>query len=78
MLLLTNVILPSVFIFDAAGPVTDQVTDQVKSLIKAMTHEPKGAIELMRKLNSKHRPTFRINYINPATELKLIEMTLPD
>ena len=68
--------------FPAAGQVTDQVTDQVadqvKSLIKAMTYEPKGAIELMRILNLKHRPTFRINYINPATELKLIEMTLPD
>ena len=34
--------------------------------------------ELMDKLELKHRPTFRINYLNPALDEGLIEMTLPD
>lgn len=36
------------------------------------------AVELMNLLNLKHRPTFRKNYLHPALEAELIEMTLPD
>jgi ATP-dependent DNA helicase RecG len=32
----------------------------------------------MGKLNLSHRPTFRKNYLHPALEAGLIEMTLPD
>ncbi len=34
--------------------------------------------ELMDKLELKHIPTFRANYINPAIDDGLIEMTIPD
>ena len=34
--------------------------------------------ELMELLGLKHRPTFRDNYLLPALELGLIEMTVPD
>lgn len=33
---------------------------------------------LMKRLHLKHRPTFRANYLNPALEADLIEMTQPD
>jgi predicted HTH transcriptional regulator len=69
-------------IFPAAGQVTEQVTeqvtDQVKNLLQVMTYEPMGTTSLMSALDLKHRPTFRINYINTAIALKLIEMTIPD
>lgn len=32
----------------------------------------------MELLELKHRPTFRDNYLLPALELGLIEMTVPD
>ncbi|MDR3279279.1 MAG: hypothetical protein LBT23_02095 [Synergistaceae bacterium] len=32
----------------------------------------------MARLDLKHRPTFRGNYLVPALELGLIEMTVPD
>jgi len=34
--------------------------------------------QLMTLLNIKHRPTFLYNYIKPAMEQKLIEMTIPE
>ncbi len=34
--------------------------------------------ELMEKLELKHRPTFRENYLNPALKADAIEMTIPN
>ena len=34
--------------------------------------------EIQRLLRLKHRPTFRANYLRPALENGLLEMTLPD
>jgi hypothetical protein len=34
--------------------------------------------ELMELVGIKHRPTFRKNYLLPAIEQGLIEMTIPD
>ena len=34
--------------------------------------------ELMTKCEIKHRPTFLYNYIQPALEIGLIEMTIPE
>lgn len=56
---------------------TDQVTDQVKTLILAMELEYSRS-ELMKTLNLKHGQTFRDNYLNPALKEEFIEMTQPD
>ena len=57
---------------------TDQVTDQVKKLLRIFDSEFLSASELMQKLNLSHRPTFRKNYLHPALNQGLIEMTVPD
>lgn len=57
---------------------SDQVTDQVKRLVGALALDRLSAAELMEKLSLKHRPTFRANYLRPALEAGLIEMTAPD
>lgn len=57
---------------------SDQVTDQVKRLIDVLGTSAFSASELMSLLELKHRPTFRQNYLHPALEAGLIEMTLPD
>jgi len=56
----------------------DQVTDQVKRLLDVLCTSALSAVELMSLLDLKHRPTFRQNYLHPALEQRLIEMTLPD
>ena len=58
---------------------TDQVTDQVKRLLGQLQKgEGVTAPKLMRRLKLKHRPTFRANYMQPALEAGLIEMTQPN
>lgn len=57
---------------------TDQVTDQVKSLLKVLKNGSLSASDCMQKLNLSHRPTFRKNYLNPALTAQLIERTIPD
>ena len=56
---------------------SDYVTDQVKRLMDALGTCTLSAVELMESLGLKHRPTFRKNYLHPALEAGLIEMTLP-
>jgi Fic family protein len=61
--------------------VSDQVSDQVESLISAFKkaeNKAQSAVELMAALKLSHRPTFRNNYLHPALEAGLIEMTVPD
>jgi len=55
-----------------------QVSDQVKKLLGVLGKKTLPAAELMVLLGLKHRPTFRKNYLHPALEQGLIEMTLPD
>ncbi len=57
---------------------SDQVTDQVKKLIEMLRHGPRSASELMSKLKLSHKPTFRQNYLRPALDAGIIEMTRPD
>ena len=57
---------------------SDHVTDQVKRLLDVLGTRTLSAVELMELLGLKHRPTFRKNYLHPALEAGLIEMTLPD
>jgi len=56
----------------------DHVSDQVRRLIGAIGARALSAVELMELLDLKHRPTFRKNYLHPALEAGLIEMTLPE
>jgi len=56
---------------------TDQVSDQVKRLLDVLGAKTLSALALMALLELKHRPTFRKNYLNPALDAGLIEMTLP-
>jgi hypothetical protein len=57
--------------------VNDQVTDQVKRLLGVLGAKTLSALEIMELLALKHRPTFRKNFLRPALEAGLIEMTLP-
>ena len=56
---------------------SDQESDQVKQLLNVLGLKTLSALELMEMLALKHRPTFRKNYLRPALEANLIEMTLP-
>ena len=57
---------------------TDQVTDQVGSLLRVLIHGPVTATDIMKRLGLHHRPTLRENYVTPAIGLGLIAMTIPD
>ncbi|MGO5053613.1 Fic family protein [Lachnospiraceae bacterium LCP25S3_G4] len=58
--------------------VTEQVIEQVERLLEVIDDKEYSTKELMELLRLKHRPTFRENYLLPALELGLIEMTVPD
>jgi hypothetical protein len=58
--------------------VTDQQSDQVMRLLRALGRSPRSASDLMDELGLTHRPTFRKNYLHPALAAQLIEMIHPD
>ena len=47
---------------------TEQVPEQVRSLLLALSNEQLSLKVLMEKVGLKHRPTFLENYITPASE----------
>lgn len=51
---------------------------QVRKLLTALGNETLSGNEMMRRLNLKSRAAFRQNYLLPAMENALVEMTLPD
>jgi ATP-dependent DNA helicase RecG len=55
-----------------------EVTDQVKKLLRALKTGEKSGKELIKELKLKHKPTFRMNYLKPAIEAGLIELTIPE
>lgn len=57
---------------------SDQVSDQVKKLLRIFSGDSIAGSELMRILNLSHKPTFRMNYLRPAISQGFIEMTIPD
>lgn len=59
-------------------PVNDPVTDPVVRLLQTLTAGPLAPSEIQQRLELKHRPTFRANYLRPALERHWIEPTLPD
>jgi hypothetical protein len=76
-------------VFPAAEPLTDQVTGQVagqdtvqvttqveellKILVTAMDRQ-----EIQERLNLANRENFRLNYLKPALDAGLVEMTIPN
>lgn len=57
----------------------DVQTEQVRRLLAAMEYDtPYTAMSLMKLLNLKSRDALRNNYLNPAIEEGLIQMTMPD
>ena len=56
-----------------------EASEYVKRLLAVMDYGiPYTTKYLMGQLGLKSRETFRKNYLNPAMELKLVEMTIPD
>jgi Fic family protein len=56
----------------------NHLNNQITELLKVMESYPQSASELMEKLNLKSRDGFRKNYLQPALNAGLIEMTEPD
>lgn len=54
------------------------ISENVQALLDALGNEVLSAKELMERLGLSHRPTFRKNYLNPALNLGVIEMTMPE
>ena len=73
-----NAVLESLRETNENDQVIDQESDQVKRLLQIFDKNPLSASALMQKLNLSHRPTFRKNYLHPALNKGLIEMTAPD
>jgi Fic family protein len=61
----------------ASDQESDHQSDQVMRLIRALRKSQRSASDLMADLGLSHRPTFRKNYLHPALEAGLIEMTQP-
>ena len=54
-------------------------SEYVKRMLDCMEYDiPYTANEIIRQLGLKSKETFRKNYMNPAMELGLVQMTLPD
>ncbi len=62
----------------AAEHESEQVTEQVERLVRAMDDGPLPARELMARLRLAHRPGFLYSYLRPALRCGFIEMTRPD
>lgn len=57
----------------------EHVTEYVKKLLNVMEYEvPYTSTVLMEKLGLKSKETFRKNYMNPAIQLQLVQMTIPE
>ncbi len=58
---------------------TERLSEYVKNLLSIMVYDvPYTAADLMAKLHLKSKESFRKNYLHPAMELGLIQMTIPD
>lgn len=56
-----------------------QISEYVKKLLAAMEYDiPYTANALMEKLGLRSREGFRKNYLRPALDMNLIQMTVPD
>lgn len=52
---------------------------RMKKMLSVMEYgEPYTSKAIMDKLGLKSKETFRKNYLNPAMEMHMVEMTIPD
>ncbi|QTA82154.1 Schlafen and ATP-dependent DNA helicase domains-containing protein [Desulfonema limicola] len=58
--------------------VTEQVSEQVKRLLFCLKGQRLKGREIMDGLGFKHRPTFLYDYLQPALQKGLVEMTQPE
>ncbi|MDG3582943.1 MULTISPECIES: Fic family protein [Galbibacter] len=58
-------------------PVSEEITPQVERLLNVITQEHDRQ-ELQELLGLADRENFRKNYLQPAIDAELIEMTIPD
>ena len=58
--------------------VTEQVTEQVTSLVICLEDKSLGRREAMQCIGISSRPTFVYDYLQPAIQAGLVEMTQPD
>jgi ATP-dependent DNA helicase RecG len=61
----------------SAQQVTQQVTPQVELLLTVISNEHSRK-EIQESLKLSDRNNFSENYLKPALDLKVIEMTIPD
>jgi hypothetical protein len=61
---------------DALGELT-RSSDQVAAFLSALCTQTLSAAELMRRLELKHRLSFRKRYLQPALDAGFIEMIRP-
>ena len=71
-------ILEAVLEFPATDQESDHITDQVARLLTELRSGSKTTTQLMNALELSYRPTFRNNYIRPALDAGLVEMTHPE
>lgn len=57
---------------------TEQLTEQVSALIKALSDKQLSLKALMEGIGLKHRPTFLENYVKPALEGGIVKVSHPD
>ena len=57
---------------------SEQVTEQVRNLLKVMSDSEYSRMELMDLLQLTHREHFRAGYLQKVIEQNLIELTIPD
>lgn len=65
-------------IYRTSDQATDQVSDQVKRLLLVLNHNELSTQELLNLLQLRHLPSFRKNYLHPALDSSLLEMTQPE
>ena len=76
--LMLEIILYTLKETSVVGSTDDSLPEPIKRLLNVLGDKKLSAAEIMEQLGLSHRATFRKNYLNPALELGLIEMTIPD
>jgi Fic family protein len=63
---------------DVENSLQNSASSSVQKLLNVLDDETLSASEMMERLGLSHKPTFRKNYLNPALDHNLIEMTIPN